>query len=71
LPTPAVAVDDGSVTCESCGADEPVLYPVHRRYVTPAAWDTPGRDVTLDDVERWCYSCCTHYPHEPAGPAGS
>ena len=39
------------------------LYAVHRRYVTPAEWDTPGREVTLDEVERWCYSCFTHYPH--------
>ena len=22
-----------------------------------------GGEVTLDDVERWCYSCLTHYPH--------
>ena len=45
------------------------LYPVRRRYVTPAEWDTPGRDVTLDEVERWCVSCCTHYPHVPVDAA--
>ena len=50
-------------TCESCGAADEVLYAVHRQYVTPAEWDTPGREVTLDEVERWCFSCCTHYPH--------
>ena len=54
-----------SSTCESCGADDEVLYAVHRQYVTPAAWDTPAREVTLDDVERWCFPCCTHYPHVP------
>jgi hypothetical protein len=54
-----------AVTCESCGAAEDVLYAVRRRYVTPAAWDTPARDVVLDDVEQWCFSCCTHYPHVP------
>ena len=54
-----------TVTCDSCGADEDVLYAVHRMYVTPADWDTDGREVTLDDVERWCFSCCTHYPHRP------
>ena len=32
-------------------------------YVTPAEWDAPGRVVTLDEVEQWCFSCCTHYPH--------
>jgi hypothetical protein len=53
-------------TCESCGAPDEQLYPVRRRYVTPAEWDTPARDVTLDQVEQWCFSCCTHYPHEPA-----
>jgi hypothetical protein len=50
-------------TCDSCGAEEPELWAVHRRYVTPAEWDTPGREVTLEEVERWCYSCLTHYPH--------
>ena len=57
------------MTCESCGADEPVLFDVHRKYVTPADWDSEGREVTLTEVERWCFSCCTHYPHEPAAAA--
>jgi hypothetical protein len=63
--TVGVSVDHVPVTstCDSCGAQEPELYAVHRQYVTPADWDTPGREVTLDDVERWCYSCLTHYPH--------
>ena len=52
-------------TCESCGSEESVLYAVHRQYVTPADWDTPGSERTLPDVERWCFACCTHYPHEP------
>lgn len=55
----------GSMTCDSCGADEPELFAVHRRYVTLPDWDTPGRDVTLDEVEHWCYPCLTHYPHVP------
>jgi hypothetical protein len=55
-----------SLTCESCGADELALFPVHRMYVTPADWDTEGREVTMPDVERWCYACCTHYPHRAA-----
>lgn len=57
--------DDADVTCDSCGAAGPERYAVHRRYVTQPDWDTTGRDVTLDDVEHWCYSCCTHYPHVP------
>ena len=56
-----------STTCESCGADDPVLYAVRRRYVTPESWDTPGSDRLMAEVEQWCYACCTHYPHEPAG----
>jgi hypothetical protein len=50
-------------TCESCGAPDEVVYAVHRQYVTPEAWDTVGREVTLDEVEHWCFACCTHYPH--------
>lgn len=50
--------------CDSCGAEDEQLYAVHRRYVVPEAWDTPGSDRTLPDIEHWCYACCTHYPHE-------
>jgi hypothetical protein len=57
-------------TCESCGATEEVVYAVHRQYVTPAEWDTPAREVTLDEIERWCYSCLTHYPHVLVGDDG-
>jgi hypothetical protein len=60
-----VGVSVGSVpaTCDSCGAPEDHLFAVRRQYVTPAEWDTPAREVTLDEVEHWCFSCCTHYPH--------
>ncbi|MDW3215398.1 MAG: hypothetical protein R8G01_15460 [Ilumatobacteraceae bacterium] len=55
------------MTCESCGADDHDLTPVHRKYVTLA----PGGDTTvsrvLDEVEHWCISCRTQYPHEPVG----
>jgi hypothetical protein len=54
-------------TCESCGSSETELYDVHRMYITPEAWDAPGREITLDDVERWCFACCSHYPHRAAG----
>jgi hypothetical protein len=57
------------MTCDSCGADEPVLYGVHRMYVTPGDWDTEPRELTLADVEQWCFSCCTHYPHRPVDAA--
>jgi hypothetical protein len=52
------------VTCESCGADEPNLQAVHRKYVTPSAWDQEGAERVLDEVEHWCFACLTHYPHE-------
>jgi hypothetical protein len=57
------------MTCDSCGADEPVLYGVHRMYVTPADWDTEAREITLPEVEQWCFACCTHYPHRPVDAA--
>jgi hypothetical protein len=53
-------------TCDSCGRDGETLFAVHRMYVTPEAWDTPGSQRTLDEVERWCYACCAHYPHVEA-----
>ena len=54
-------------TCDSCGADEGELFAVRRMYITPEDWDTPGREVTLDEVEQWCFACCSHYPHQAAG----
>ena len=54
------------MTCESCGADADELYPVHRKYVTVGSWDQEATERVLDDIERWCFACLTHYPHEPA-----
>jgi len=53
-------------TCDSCGAEGDELVAVRRHYVTPEAWDTPGRIDVVPDVERWCFPCRTHYPHETA-----
>lgn len=55
------------MTCESCGADESELVPVHRKYVTAGSWDQEADERVLDDIERWCFACRTQYPHEPAG----
>jgi hypothetical protein len=52
--------------CESCGADADELHPVRRKYVTAGSWDQEPSERVLDDVERWCFACLTHYPHEPA-----
>ena len=49
--------------CESCGRDDDEVVLVRRLYVTPEAWDSPGK-VEVGDDERWCYVCRTHYPHE-------
>jgi len=50
--------------CESCGRQEGNLTAVHRVYVTPEAWDQPERVDVVDAVERWCFACLTHYPHQ-------
>lgn len=52
--------------CDSCGADVVELHDVHRKYVAPAAWDREPSERVLDEVERWCFACLTHYPHVPA-----
>ncbi len=49
--------------CESCGREDEETVRVRRYYVTPEAWDTPGR-VEPGDEEHWCFVCRTHYPHE-------
>jgi hypothetical protein len=56
------------LTCDSCGFDADELWAVHRVYVTPEAWDTPGSEKVLDDVEQWCFACLSHYPHQPVEP---
>jgi hypothetical protein len=40
------------------------LVAVKRVYVTPERWDSPDADARIvDEVELWCVSCCTQYPH--------
>jgi hypothetical protein len=57
--------------CDSCGRDEPDadVLAVHRVYVTPAAWDAEERIDVVEDVERWCPSCRSTYPHQLEGNA--
>jgi hypothetical protein len=50
--------------CDSCGIEDQEVVSVRRVYVTPEAWDTPGKVEVVDEVERWCFPCRTHYPHE-------
>jgi hypothetical protein len=51
--------------CDNCARDDDEVMAVHRVYVVPEAWDTPGSSTTLSDIEQWCFSCRTMYPHEP------
>jgi hypothetical protein len=46
-------------SCGNCGRDDDDLSPVHRVYLLPVV-------TTLDEVEWWCVSCRTQYPHEDA-----
>jgi hypothetical protein len=48
-----------STACANCGRDDDDLSPVHRVYLHPEA-------ITLTEVEWWCVSCRTQYPHEDA-----
>ncbi|MCU4187122.1 hypothetical protein K6U06_22360 [Acidiferrimicrobium sp. IK] len=48
--------------CDMCGGDAEDLEDVNRVYLLP-------EPQQLDDVERWCFSCRSQYPHEPAAPA--
>ena len=52
--------------CENCARDDDDLVSVHRVYVIPESWDTPGSTQRLDEVELWCFSCRSQYPHEVA-----
>jgi len=55
--------DPNSGRCDSCGRDDEEVVAVHRVYVTPESWDTEGKTEVVDEVERWCFVCRTHYPH--------
>ena len=37
---------------------------MHRVYVTPESWDTEGKVDVVDEIERWCFVCRSHYPHQ-------
>ena len=53
--------------CESCDRPDDDLVAVHRMYVVPESWDTPGSSKTMDEVEWWCFSCRSMYPHSVLG----
>ncbi len=64
----ATAVTLGAVAdCENCGREDDELVVVRRLYVFPATEDQPERVQVVDEPERWCVSCVSQYPCEPAG----
>ena len=54
--------------CENCArseADEANLVPVHRVYLQIDEWgEEEPKATVVDEVERWCRSCRSIYPHE-------
>jgi hypothetical protein len=50
--------------CDSCGDDSVPVVALHRLYVTPEAWDREEKVEVVDELERWCVPCRTHYPHQ-------
>ena len=55
---------DTPAYCDSCGRDDDPVTPVHRVYVTPESWDTPGKVDVVEEIEHWCFVCRSHYPHQ-------
>ena len=50
--------------CENCAFPDEELALVRRVYVTPETWDTPASQQVVDELELWCVSCRSQYPHE-------
>lgn len=55
--------------CQNCAREDDDLVAVTRLYVQPETWDAPGKVTPTNEVELWCFSCRTQYPHEEAEPA--
>lgn len=55
------------MTCDSCGGEGGELRRVRRKYVVAGDADGASLERVLDEVERWCFACLTHYPHELVG----
>ncbi len=60
--------EEADTVCENCARPDDDLAPVHRMWLVPETWDQPGSATTSAEVERWCFSCRTQYPHEDARP---
>jgi RNA polymerase subunit RPABC4/transcription elongation factor Spt4 len=57
-----------ALACENCArseATEADLVPVHRVYLELDEWDEAEPKATVvEEIERWCRSCRSIYPHE-------
>ena len=53
--------------CENCDRPDDELVAVHRIYVVPESWDTPGSSTIMEETEWWCFSCRSMYPHQLSG----
>ena len=55
-------------TCENCGDTECDLTEVHRVYLPfrENPENGPGLEepVVMDELELWCFACCTQFPHQ-------
>jgi len=60
-------VPTGAGQCENCARDDDELVAVRRVYVTPESWDTPATSSVVNEVEWWCFSCRSLYPHRLDG----
>jgi hypothetical protein len=58
--------EPGERVCENCAREDDDLVVVRRVYLVPESWDTPGSSTTMPDLELWCFSCRSLYPHEVA-----
>jgi hypothetical protein len=59
-----------ALACENCARTEPNaanLVAVHRVYLELDEWgEQEPKATVMDEVERWCVSCRSIYPHEEA-----
>jgi hypothetical protein len=53
----------GGGVCASCAREEDELVAVRRVYLVGEAWDTAASSTTMDEIELWCFSCRSMYPH--------
>ena len=60
--------DAPAAVCENCAREETHFdgpRAVRRVYLELDEWGEQEPKVTvLDEVEKWCVSCCSIYPHE-------